>query len=288
MVARIEYIEEVVATFAKATQANLNTPTREGNVIVLTSDAGDDVMITADLHGNRRNFNAIKRVAALKDKPRRHLVMQEVCHGGPTYPSNGGCMSHTMLEDVARLKVEFPDRFHFLLANHELAELTDYPILKQKKMLNLLFRLGMQEVYGPALEKVRQAYLPFIRSCPLAVKLPGGVLVCHSAPSGVDRRAFDISIFHRELDAQDFKEHGDLFDLLWGRDYRPENAKAFAALTKAKVLIHGHEPCPDGFSVPNPHQIILDCCGDKAGYVILPLNREFTQEEIIEQIKLLT
>ena len=65
-------------------------------------------------------------------------------------------------------------------SSDELAELTDYPIQKNKQMLNLMFRLGLQQMYGPATEKVRQSYFPFLRSCPLAVRLPGGVLVTHS------------------------------------------------------------------------------------------------------------
>ncbi len=286
MVAKIEFIESVIATFNAATEANLSTPCREGNVIQITPEVADDVMITADLHGHRKNFNAIKRIADLDNHPRRHLVLQEVCHGGPTYPGNGGCMSHGMLEDVAKLKAAYPDRVHFLISNHELAELTEYPILKQKKMLNLLFRLGLQEMYGPATEKVREAYLPFLRSCPLAVRLPGGVFICHSAPPAVDRDGFDVSIFSRKLSSADYQEHGDLFNLVWGRDYRPENAEAFARLTKSTVLIHGHEPCPEqGYSVPNDFQIIIDCCCDKPTYLLLPTNKEFTHAEVVRQIK---
>jgi len=283
MVATIQYIESVIATYETATRANQNTPTRVGNEIVLDAETADDVMITADLHGHRRNFNAIKRLAALDNHPRRHLVLQEVCHGGPTYP-NGGDMSHGMLEDVAKLKAAYPERVHFLLSNHELAELTDYPILKAKKMLNLMFRLGMQEMYGPATGKVRQAYLEFIRSCPLAVRLPG-VLVCHSAPEQTDIRGFDSGVFQRPLEALDLKEHGDVFRLVWGRDHRPENAKAFAKLVGARTLIHGHEPCPEGYSVPNEVQIILDCCGEKACYLLVPTSKEFTHAELVERIR---
>ena len=287
MVATIQYIESVIATYRAATEANLATEARQGNTIVLDADMADDVMITADLHGHRRNFNLIQRIADLEKHPRRHLVVQEVCHGGPTYPSGGGCMSHTMLEDVARLKARYPQRFHFLMSNHEWAELVDYPILKSKRMLNLMFRMGMQEVYGAATEKVREAYLPFLRSCPLAVRLPGGVFVCHSAPENVDDSGFDASIFHRPLDVIDWQEHGEMFRMLWGRDYRPENAEEFARLVKANVLIHGHDPCPEGFRVPNDTQVILDCCGDKASYLLLPLAETLTHQQVVERIQLL-
>lgn len=285
MVATFDYIEGVIGNFRRAAEANQQTPTRDGNVVVLTPEFADDVMITADLHGHRRNFNSIRKIADLERHPRRHLILQEVCHGGPTYPGNGGCMSHGVLEDVAKLKATFPDRVHFLLSNHELAELTDYPIIKNKKMLNLMFRLGLQEMYGAATEKVREAYNEFIRTCPLAVRLPGGVFVCHSLPERSDNRNFDRTIFDRPLEAADLLEHGDVFDLVWGRDYRIENARAFAKLVAARVLIHGHEPCPEGYHVPNEMQIILDCCAEPGCYLAVPLSQELTHAQLVARIQ---
>ncbi len=287
MVASIEYIERVIATFSEATEANRNTPGREGNVVAITPEMADDVMITGDLHGHRRNFNLIKRTAALEANPRRHLVLQEVCHGGPTYPQNGGDMSHALLEDVAKLKTQFPERVHFILGNHELAEVADYPIQKNKQMLNLLFRLGMQQMYGAAADKVRDSFLPFIKSCPLAVRVPGGIFVSHSIPEKCDAQNFDPTIFTRPLDDQDFLERTGVFQLVWGRDYRPENAQAFAELVEAQLLINGHEPCATGFNSPNELQIIVDCCSDRAAYVILPTSEQHGQQEVLQRIQAL-
>lgn len=289
MVASIEYIESVIQTFSRAAEANRQTPARQGNIVVLTPQWADDVMITGDLHGHRRNFNLIKRIADLDSHPRRHLVLQEVCHGGPTYPQNGGCMSHTVLEDVAKLKVQYPERVHFLMGNHELAELTDYPIQKNKQMLNLMFRMGLQAMYGPASEKVREAYFPFLRTCPLAVRLATGVFISHSIPEHLDRQPFDKSVFSRELGVSEFFDKGgSLFRLVWGRDYRRENAAAFAELVGARVLINGHEPCPTGLGTPNDIQVILDCCTDRTGYVILPVDAPCTHAEICSQVRPLT
>ena len=285
MVASIEYIENTIAVFGQAAQANLATPGRKGNVVHLTPERADEVMITGDLHGHRRNFNLIKTTAALDKHPRRHLVLQEVCHGGPTYPQNGGCMSHTVLEDVARLKVHYPDRVHFILGNHELAELTDYPIQKNNKMLNLLFRMGLQQMYGPAAEKVREAIMPFLKTCPLAVRLADGVFITHSVPENCDKRRFDKSIFDRPLETSDWLDRTGVFQLVWGRDYRGENARAFAELLGARVLINGHEPCLEGFMAPNDTQIILDCCADRASYVILTTDRPWTHAEIMARVQ---
>jgi hypothetical protein len=73
--------------------------------------------------------------------------------------------------------------------------------------------------------------------------------------------------------------------MIWGRDYRPENAREFAKLLKANVLIHGHDPCPEGFRIPNDTQIILDCCGDKACYLLLPTSGSLTHKQIVDRIK---
>ena len=143
-------------------------------------------------------------------------------------------MSHVMLEDVAGLKAEYPERVHFILGNHELAELTDYPIKKNRQMLNLLFRLGQERMYGPAAPRVREAMAAFLRSCPLAVRLPEGILVTHSLPEKVDRQGFDKTIFDRAFDDGEFQEQGAVFQLVWGRDYRAENARAFADLVGGK------------------------------------------------------
>ena len=290
MVASIEYIERTIENYQKATQANRETPGREGTVDVITPEIADDVMITGDLHGHRRNFMLIRRIADLANNPRRHLILQEVCHGGPTYPQNGGDMSHGLLEEVAKFKIEFPDQVHFILGNHELSELTEYPIQKNKQMLNLLFRLGLQHMYGPATEKVREAYLPFFETCPLAVRMSGGVFISHSIPEQLDSRSssnkFDPTIFTRQPTPMEYLERGSIFDLVWGRDYREENARAFAEMVDATVLVNGHEPCPEkGYCVPNPYQVILDGCNDHGVYMILPLKETWTQADVVEQIQ---
>lgn len=278
-----EPAQEVIDTFLQAAQANRATPTRRGNLVVLSAATADDCFISGDVHGHSDNFHAIVRLADLDAHPRRHLVLQEVCHGGPTYPG-GGCMSHRMLEDVARLKLRYPERVHFLLSNHELSELTDYPIIKGRQMLNLAFRLGLQEAYGAATDNVRAAYCEFLRTCPLAVRLPSGVFISHSLPERMEHRTFDTSIFERPLEPADLAEHRDVFDLVWGRDHRTSNAQAFAAAVGARLLIHGHEPCPHGYSVPNELQLVLDCCGDEACYVLLPMKDDLTHADVVGRV----
>jgi hypothetical protein len=50
-------------------------------------------------------------------------------------------------------------------------------------------------------------------------------------------------------------------------------------------LIHGHEPCSLGFAVPNNRQVILDCCGMNACYVILPIGGRLSQDDVVRLIR---
>jgi hypothetical protein len=285
MPASSEAVCEILDLCHRAAETNRACAARRGNVICLTQASAADVMIVADLHGNRLNFAKLLRIANLEANPRRHLVMQEVCHGGPEYPGDGGgCMSHLLLEDCIRLKTEFPERFHFLLSNHELAELGDFPICKSRRMLNLLFRSGINEMYGAAGPSVHEAYLEFLASCPLAMRLEGGVFISHSCPDYCDREPFDVSVLERPLSCADYRSGSPAFKLVWGRDFRPANAEAFARQVGAEILVHGHEPCEAGFSAPNPRQVILDGCCSQATYLILPVGPKLTQADVVARI----
>ncbi len=285
MAASSETIDLVVSTYLEAAEANRDTPVRDGNVVSLSADVADDVMITGDLHGQRVHFNKLCRTANLESKPRRHLVMQEVCHGGPLYPSSSGCMSHLLLEDVAQLKVQYPERFHFLLSNHELAELNDFPIAKGGHMLNLQFRAGLKKMYGDAMGRVRDALVEFLSTCPLSVRLASGVFVCHGIPELIEDHGFDTDVFRRPLTEDDLRPDGAAFRLVWGRDFRQKNADAFSELVGANILIHGHEPCAEGFATPNDRQVILDCAGPNACYLIVPAGGTITHQQITARIQ---
>ena len=151
-------------------------------------------------------------------------------------------------------------------------------------MLNLLFRCGINEMYGPEATNVRNGYLQFLASCPLAVRLPSGIFISHSCPDACDLEPFDVSIFERPLTCADYVSGSPAFRLVWGRDFRPANAEAFARQVGADLLIHGHEPCEAGFSAPNKWQVILDGCCAQATYLLLPVGQKLTQAEVISHI----
>ncbi len=276
--------DEVVALYRSAAEANRATAARTGNVVCLPIGEGD-VFITADLHGNWLNYDRILSLADLDQHSHRHLVLQEVCHGGPIYPSEGGCMSHLLVEEIARLKLAYPQRVHFLLSNHELAEATDFVVAKGGRLLNMHFRTGLREMYGNAADEVHAALKAFLLSLPLALRLGQNVLVSHSLPAKVDRQPFYPGVLESPWSEDDLSPDGSVFRLVWGRDFRRENAAAFAEMVHVRVLIHGHEPCTSGFQVPNDMQIIIDGSGPEARYLLLPLDHELTHAEVVKHLQ---
>ena len=87
-------IHEAIEHFKQAALINIEQSNRDGNTIVL-GDRGK-VIISGDLHGHRRNFERMVKLAKLESSPDHHLILHEIIHGGPTNP-NGHDLSHTLL-----------------------------------------------------------------------------------------------------------------------------------------------------------------------------------------------
>jgi len=52
----------------------------------------------------------------------------------------------------------------------------------------------------------------------------------------------------------------------------------------AELLVHGHEPCSAGYSVPNSRQVILDGSGPSACYLLVPIGPKLTQPQLVGKI----
>lgn len=275
----ISFLNELDDRFAAATRANKNTKGKRGSLVHLGPEEADEVLVVGDLHGNRANFNKVIKFAALDDHPRRHLVLQEVIHGGPAY-EGGGCMSHMLLEDVAKLKAKYPDRVHFLLSNHELSECTKLTLNKGGVEQNHAFAVGLDYAYGPAAPRIAELYKSFILSCPLAIRLKNGVFISHTLPDKPAMKNFDPKVLTRELTMDDLLMGGSAHAMVWGREHESRFVEKFARSLKANVFVHGHEPTPDGVQYPNEYQVVLDASGSRCCCVVLPTDRPLTLDEV--------
>lgn len=277
--------QRLAKTLQQATEAFRQTPGRRGHVVVL--DDAEDVLVAGDLHGHVENFRRVFARANLAQFPRRHLVLQEVIHGPFRYPT-GGDKSHQLVDLVAALKCQFPERVHFLPGNHELAQMINRPIGKGDDVYNDLFREGIDSAYGAEAGKIYELYLALFAAAPLMVRTTNGVLLTHSLPPPKWMDTFRPAVLEQEdIDPAELVPPGTVHALLWGRETAAEHVASFLTLLGADLLITGHIPCEEGYEVPNERQIILDCMGSPACCCMVPANRPVTHAELVSGIQTL-
>ncbi len=270
-----------VELMREAVRANLGEAGRQGLLIDLPPEG--EIMVTGDLHGNRRNFDRCVALANLPRRRERHLMFQELVHELDSV--DGFCRSHRLVELAAALKRAFPRQVHVLLGNHEFAELLRLSIGKKGRELNKAFEEGGRRLYGARWGEVREAYCAFWMTCPVAIRTPNRILIAHSTPRL--ERVGDLSAEYLRsvLPAQAFRRNSPVFTMLWGRDYRQASADAIAKRFDVDVLLVGHTPAETGLAVPNTRHVILDCKDQAGQYVLLPLDKPLTQEDVIAQAK---
>lgn len=254
--------------YSRAARLQWRSRLRKGNIVRLPRRG--ECFVTGDIHGNWDNFCRLRDKAALGKNTKRHIIFQEVLHGG-SMTQKGACLSFQLLEEVAKLMIEFRDRVHLVAANHDFAEVTDHRIMKSGKQLNSSFLEGLRYSYGEYAGEVRESLQEFLLSIPLAVTTRTGVFICHSLPNADALPYFDVGVFKRRLTEQDIETYGSAFDMVWGRDLTEEIAKTFARMVGAQWFLVGHTQCEKGFKIPNSRTIILDSKDEHAVYLPLPL-----------------
>ena len=274
--------DRLLNTLRQAARALRETPGRTGHVVRLPP--GTEVLVAGDMHGSVENFRLLLRCADLAGNPSRHLVLQEVVHGPFRYPA-GGDKSHQLLELVAALKCQSPERVHFLLGNHELAQWQGHRVIKGNDNQNDLFLLGVENSYGEWAASVVAAYHELFAAADLAVVTANRVWISHSLPTARRLAAFDPAVLERDvLQPADLDAGGSVHALVWGRDLTAANAEAFLRRVDADWLITGHIPTEDGYMTPNPHQLILDAMGTPACCCLVPTDRPVTLQELVKRI----
>ncbi len=273
----------LLTTLQRAASAFRATPGRRGKLVEL--EQATEVLVAGDLHGHVGHLSRLLKLADLAAHPGRHLVVQELVHGSFRYP-DGNDKSHQMLDVLAALKCQFPERVHFVLGNHELSQWTGRHVGKGDDQLNDLFVAGIHTAYGERSDDIYQAYLDLFAAAALAVRTPNCVWISHSVPDARNLPQFDVSVFAREeLRPRDTTPGGSAYALTWGRDCREETVRAFLKLVDADLVITGHIPCNEGFETPNPCQLVLDSHGVPACYCLFPARSPLELVDLVKGVR---
>ncbi len=245
-------------------------------------DYGQLVM-TGDIHGNRKNFEKLQRFCDLEHFAARHVILHELIH--EDLDISGRDNSHETLLAAARWKVEFPDQVHFLLSNHELAQLSRNEISKNGRVVTQAFEESVTEDYGVDASAVLEAIGQLIQSYPLAGRTPNRIFVSHSLPSARDLPSFDETVFSRRPMPADLEGDGAAHALVWGRHQTPATLDTLRLMLDVDFFICGHQPQEMGYEVLHDRMIILASEHNHGVFLTLDLSKPATLESLTRNIR---
>lgn len=273
---------KAIDIFMKAAQLNREESLREGSVVRLP--AYGQAVMTGDLHGHRKNFEKLTKYAMLDRVAARHVILHEMVHA--ELDSRYIDHSHELLLTAAQYKIEYPEQVHFLQSNHELAQLTGYPIAKNGRAVIEDFNTSVELAYGEArAADVLASMNEFIASFALAILTQNRVWMSHSLPNSYDMDKFDVSIFKRPLTLDDLKNNATIFNLVWGRRHNREQLEKLGDMLGADVFITGHQPQEMGFTMLFDKLIILASEHNHGTFLPFDLSKPQTAEELVRNIR---
>lgn len=253
--------------FLEAAQANRDDPLVSGSTIAFP-DYGQLVM-TGDLHGHRRNFEKLQRYCNLASFGARHVILHELIHEESASLAAQDD-SHFVLFDAARWKCEHPDQIHFLLSNHELAQISRNEITKNGRVVTMDFEQSVAASYGDGASDVLDAMYSFIRSFPLAGRTHNRVFLSHSLPAARELPTFDSTVLDRNMSEDDLAVRGSAHAMVWGRYHTRKAIDMLRDILDVDYFICGHQPQDDGFDVLHDRMIII--ASDHNHGVFLPFD----------------
>ena len=261
--------------------ANQQDKYRRANVAVLPQSG--DVVVAGDIHGHRRNFERIISYSNLEGNPDRHLILQEIIHGG-TEDQQGGCLSYEVLADAVRLKINYPDRVHLILANHDTAFINNSDVMKGGKEMNAAMRAAMQRSFGKDVKAVESAIERFLFSQPLAIRCPNRIWISHSLPSDRMVEKFDFTIFDRNLKISDIVRPNSAYLLTWGRGQSDKTLEFLAQKLDVDFFVLGHQVQESGWMSNNKNLIIIDSQHNHGHLLRFDLGSQYTIEKLTESL----
>jgi hypothetical protein len=274
--------DAVIETLESAAEENKLSSLRAGQTVTLPAEG--EVWMTGDLHDHRNNLNKLIRAADLANNRQRHIILHELIHGDH-YDAAGAEDSWTSLLKAATLKCDFPGQVHFLLANHDLAQIHGEGIMKAGLSVCEAFTAAVKRDFGDRQPVVTVAITEFLLSLPLAVRAPNGLFFCHSLPTDDQIANFDFTVFDRELTGPDYaRRKGPVYQLIWGRHMSPATVDLFLEKVGAEMVITGHQPQDTGYGINGEKHLIIASDHNQGVFLPLDLAEKYDMEKLLERL----
>ncbi len=265
----------------KAVEANNSEGFRHGNLIHLP--ANGSLIITGDIHGHRRNFERMISYADLDNNPDRHIILQEIIHGGPE-DSQGGCLSYKLLFDAIRYKLTFPNQVHIIMGNHDTAFINSSEVMKDGREMNRAMREALEREFGQASGDVILTTRQFLFSQPLALRCSNRIWISHSLPGDRFAKKFNPKILDKKLKINDVVRPGSAYILTWGRNHSQKLLDKMAGLFDVDIFILGHQPQEQGWAQAGDNLIIIASNHNHGCLIPIDLTKSYTIERLIDSI----
>jgi predicted phosphodiesterase len=254
---------------------------RRGNVVHLPPEGS--LIVTGDLHGHRRNFERIVAFSDLPNNPDRHIILQEIIHGGPE-DSQGGCLSYKLLFEVIRYKLNFPDQVHMIMGNHDTAFINNSEVMKDGKEMNRAMSQAIEREFKQASNDVELAIRQFLFSQPLAIRCDNRIWMSHSLPNDRSFDKFEPKVLERQLKINDVVRPGSAYLLTWGRKHSQAVLDKLARMFDIDIFILGHQPQEKGWSQAGDNLIIIASNHNHGCLLSIDLAKSYTIEQLIDSI----
>jgi len=273
--------QTIIDLLNRGVQANNADKFRNGNLVHLPSEGS--LVVSGDIHGHQRNFERIVSFADLPNNPDRHVVLQEIIHGG-NEDKEEGCQSYKLLFKAVRYKLTYPHRVHIIMANHDTAFINNSEVMKDGREMNRLMRSALDREFQDASEDVKLAIRQFLFSQPLAIKCDNRIWISHSLPSDRYLNQFDRQILDRELRVNDVVRPGSAYLLTWGRKHSQTLLDTMAEMLAVDIFVLGHQPQNAGWSQAGDNLLIIASDHGHGCLLAIDLSKSYTIETLIDSI----
>jgi len=190
-----------------------------------------------------------------------------------------------MLLNAIAWAEEFPGQVHFLLANHDLAQVYNQPIMKDGYDLTERFTRYLKMSAGSDFDSANKAFRNFMLTMPIAAITATGIFLSHSLPNARDLPTFDKEVLRRPLLEADLARGGSAHQLIWGRSQSQDVLNILSRAWWSDLFVCGHQAQDSGYGTIGDRMLIIDSSHNHGVFLHIDLARQYTMQDLTQSVR---